>query len=132
MKALELQKLTVESLEDMKGKDIVVLDVSDRTTVTDWMIVVTGTSQRHVKSLANEVVEKSKEAGVRPLGMEGETDGNWILVDLGDVLAHVMTEDSREFYALEKLWGVADPEENGNKETTDTADMAIKDGQAAV
>ncbi len=132
MKALELQKLTVESLEDMKGKDIVVLDVSDRTTVTDWMIVVTGTSQRHVKSLANEVVEKSKEAGVRPLGMEGETDGNWILVDLGDVLAHVMTEDSREFYALEKLWGVADPEENGNKETTDTADMSIKDGQAAV
>ncbi len=132
MKALELQKLTVESLEDMKGTDIVVLDVSDRTTVTDWMIVVTGTSQRHVKSLANEVVEKSKEAGVRPLGMEGETDGNWILVDLGDVLAHVMTEDSREFYALEKLWGVADPEENGNKETTYTADMAIKDGQAAV
>lgn len=132
MKALELQKLTVESLEDMKGKDIVVLDVSDRTTVTDWMIVVTGTSQRHVKSLANEVVEKSKQAGVRPLGMEGETDGNWILVDLGDVLAHVMTEDSREFYALEKLWGVADPEENENKETTDTAEMSIPDDQAAV
>ena len=111
MKALELQKLTVESLEDLKGKDIVVLDVSDRTTVTDYMIVVTGTSQRHVKSLANEVVENSKRAGVRPLGMEGETDGNWILVDLGDVLAHVMTEDSREFYALEKLWSVVEPAE---------------------
>ncbi len=111
MNADKLQKLTVASLEDLKGRDIVVLDVSDRTTVTDWMIVVTGTSQRHVKSLANEVVEKSKEAGVRPLGMEGEGDGNWILVDLGDVLAHVMTEDSREFYALEKLWGVASPEE---------------------
>ncbi len=110
MNAEKLQKLTVASLEDLKGRDIVVLDVSDRTTVTDWMIVVTGTSQRHVKSLANEVVEKSKEAGVRPLGMEGEGDGNWILVDLGDVLAHVMTEDSREFYALEKLWGVASPE----------------------
>jgi len=88
MNADKLQKLTVASLEDLKGRDIVVLDVSDRTTVTDWMIVVTGTSQRHVKSLANEVVEKSKEAGVRPLGMEGEGDGNWILVDLGDVLAH--------------------------------------------
>ena len=63
MKALDLQKLTVNSLEDLKGQDIVVLDVTDRTTVTDWMIVVTGTSARHVKSLANEVVEKSKEAG---------------------------------------------------------------------
>ena len=111
MKALELQKLTVESLEDLKGKDIVVLDVSDRTTVTDYMIVVTGTSQRHVKSLANELVENSKRAGVRPLGMEGESDGNWILVDLGDVLAHVMTEESREFYALEKLWSMVDPAE---------------------
>lgn len=124
MNALELQKLTVESLEDMKGKDVVVLDVSDRTTVTDWMIVVTGTSQRHVKSLANEVVEKSKEAGVRPLGMEGESDGNWILVDLGDVLAHVMTEDSREFYALEKLWGVADPEEEQAQASVTQDDQA--------
>lgn len=112
----KLQELTVASLEDLKGRDIVVLDVSDRTTVTDWMIVVTGTSQRHVKSLANEVVEKSKEAGVRPMGMEGETDGNWILVDLGDVLAHVMTEESREFYALEKLWGVLSPEEKAEAE----------------
>ena len=91
MNGLELQKLTVNSLEDLKGQDIVVLDVSDRTAVTDCMVVVTGTSQRHVKSLANEVIEKSKEAGVRPLGIEGEDEGNWILVDLGDVIAHVMT-----------------------------------------
>ena len=118
MNAEKLQELTVASLEDLKGRDIVVLDVSDRTTVTDWMIVVSGTSQRHVKSLANEVVEKSKQAGVRPLGMEGEGDGNWILVDLGDVLAHVMTEESREFYALEKLWGVESPAE---KEQDDQA-----------
>ena len=122
MTADKLQKLTVASLEDMKGRDIVVLDVSDRTTVTDWMIVVTGTSARHVKSLASEVVEKSKEAGVRPLGMEGEDgDGNWILVDLGDVLAHVMTADSREFYALEKLWGDASPEEQEEKAQDDQA-----------
>ncbi len=112
MNALDLQKLTVESLEEMKGQDITVLDVSDRTSVTDWMIVVTGTSARHVKSLANEVVEKSKQAGVRPLGVEGESDGNWILVDLGDVLAHVMTKDSREFYALEKLWDVTSSEDD--------------------
>ena len=106
MNAQELQTLTVTSLEDLKGQDIVVLDVADRTTVTDCMVVVTGTSQRHVKSLANELIEKSKEAGNRPLGIEGESDGNWILVDLGDVIAHVMTRDSREFYALEKLWGM--------------------------
>lgn len=110
MNALELQQLTVNSLEDLKGQDITVLDVTDRTTVTDWMIVVTGTSARHVKSLASEVVEKSKEAGVKPLGVEGESDGNWILVDLGDVLAHVMTRESRDFYALEKLWGIASAE----------------------
>ncbi len=119
MNALDLQKLTVNSLEDLKGQDIVVLDVADRTSVTDWMVVVTGTSARHVKSLASEVVEKSKEAGVRPLGMEGEEDGNWILVDLGDVLAHVMTRESRDFYALEKLWGIADPEELADSENQD-------------
>jgi len=106
MKSLELQKLTVQSLEDMKGQEITVLDVSERTTVTDWMIVVTGTSQRHVKSMANEVIEKSKEAGVRPLGTEGESEGSWVLVDLGDVLAHIMTKESRDFYALEKLWSM--------------------------
>ncbi len=119
MNALDLQKLTVNSLEDLKGQDIVVLDVADRTSVTDWMVVVTGTSARHVKSLASEVVEKSKEAGVRPLGLEGEEDGNWILVDLGDVLAHVMTRESRDFYALEKLWGIADPEELADSENQD-------------
>lgn len=115
MNALELQQLTVHSLEELKGQDIVVLDVADRTTVTDCMVVVTGTSQRHVKSLANEVVEKSKEAGNRPLGIEGETEGNWILVDLGDVIAHVMTKDSREFYALEKLWGMASSDDQDDK-----------------
>jgi len=118
MKSLELQKLIVQSLEDMKGQEITVLDVSERTTVTDWMIVVTGTSQRHVKSMANEVIGKSKEAGVRPLGAEGESEGSWVLVDLGDVLAHIMTRESRDFYALEKLW------------TMDTSEN--EDDQAAV
>ena len=112
MNAQELQTLTVNSLEDLKGQDIVVLDVADRTTVTDCMVVVIGTSQRHVKSLANELIEKSKEAGNRPLGIEGETDGNWILVDLGDVIAHVMTRDSRDFYALEKLRGMKASDED--------------------
>ena len=106
MNSSDLQQLAFKAVDEMKGADIVVLDVADRTSVTDWMIVVTGTSARHVKSLANEVIEKSKEAGVRPLGTEGETDGNWILVDLGDVIVHVMTRESRDFYALEKLWGM--------------------------
>ena len=106
MNSSDLQQLAFKAVDEMKGADIVVLDVAERTSVTDWMIVVTGTSARHVKSLANEVIEKSKEAGVRPLGTEGETDGNWILVDLGDVIVHVMTRESRDFYALEKLWGM--------------------------
>jgi len=112
MKSIELQKLTVQSLEDMKGQEITVLDVSERTTVTDWMIVVTGTSQRHVKSMANEVIQNSKNAGVRPLGAEGESEGSWVLVDLGDVLAHIMTKESRDFYALEKLWSMDTNEED--------------------
>jgi len=90
----------------MKAVDLVSLDVGEKSSFADWMVIVTGTSQRHVKSLANEVVEKSKQAGARPLGTEGESDGNWILVDLGDVLVHVMTREAREFYELEKLWQV--------------------------
>ncbi len=124
MNTLDLQKLTINSLEDLKGQDIVALDVADRTSVTDWMIVVTGTSARHVKSLANEVVEKSKEAGVRPLGVEGEEDGNWILVDLGDVLTHVMTRESRDFYALEKLWAVEESAEEPASEGEGQGDQA--------
>ena len=104
MTPLELKTLTCDALDDLKGVDVIAIDVEDRTTVTDWIIVVGGTSQRHVKSLANSVVEKCKENGVRPLGSEGEQEGDWILVDLGDVIVHVMTRESRDFYALEKLW----------------------------
>lgn len=124
MNSSDLQQLAHNAVDEMKGADIVVLDVAERTSVTDWMIVVTGTSARHVKSMANEVIEKSKEAGVRPIGTEGETDGNWILVDLGDVIVHVMTRESRDFYALEKLWGMV-ASERGEAET-DT----IPDSQA--
>ncbi|MEM7258630.1 MAG: ribosome silencing factor [Pseudomonadota bacterium] len=104
MTPTELKTLAETALDDMKGVDIQVIDVSDKTTVTDWMIVAGGTSQRHVKSLANEVIRQSKEKEVRPLGTEGETEGDWILVDLGDVIVHVMTRETRDFYSLEKLW----------------------------
>jgi len=89
MTPTELKTLAETSLDDMKAVEVTVIDVADRTTVTDWMIVAGGTSQRHVKSLANEVITKSKENGVRPVGIEGESEGDWILVDLGDVIVHV-------------------------------------------
>ena len=127
MKSADLKELAHTALDEMKGADIVVLDVAERTSVTDWMIVVTGTSQRHVKSLANEVIEKSKEAGNRPIGAEGETDGNWILVDLGDVVVHVMTRESRDFYALEKLWGMV-ASGRGEKDGEGEADSGIDSG----
>ena len=125
----DLQQLAFKAVDEMKGADIVVLDVADRTSVTDWMIVVTGTSARHVKSLANEVIEKSKEAGVRPLGTEGETDGNWILVDLGDVIVHVMTRESRDFYALEKLWGMV-ASERGETDADSVHEVQTDQAQA--
>lgn len=129
MNSSDLQQLAFKAVDEMKGADIVVLDVAERTSVTDWMIVVTGTSARHVKSLANEVIEKSKEAGVRPLGTEGETDGNWILVDLGDVIVHVMTRESRDFYALEKLWGMV-ASERGETDADSVHEVQTDQAQA--
>ncbi|OED43859.1 ribosome silencing factor [Chromatiales bacterium (ex Bugula neritina AB1)] len=123
MTPAELQQLSIAALEDLKGVDVLSIDVSDRTTVTDWMVVATGTSQRHVKSLANEVSEKAKAAGVRPLGVEGDGDADWVLVDLGDVIVHIMTRESRDFYSLEKLWSVTAAERE-NDDTTPTDDAA--------
>ncbi len=113
MNAEQLLAVATTALEEMKGVDIVAMDVRDKTSVTDYMLVATGTSNRHVKSLAEEVVEKSKEAGVRPLGSEGQEQGDWVLVDLGDVVAHLMTQEKRDFYNLEKLWSV-EPQRDGD------------------
>lgn len=106
MKIEELKKLAITALEDMKAEDILVLDVKDKTTVTDWIIVASGTSSRHVKSIANSVQSSAKEAGAAPLGCEGQEDGEWVLVDLGDVIVHVMQKQARAFYDLESLWSV--------------------------
>lgn len=100
-----VKKLAVEALEDLKGQDIVEIDVREKSTVTDYMVLATGTSNRHVKALVNSVHEKVKENGLQPLGNEGAGVSDWCLLDLGDVVVHVMTEAARGFYDLERLWG---------------------------
>lgn len=111
MNAEQLSKIVVDALEDMKGVDIKILDVHEKSDVTDIMVIVAGNSTRQVKSLANNVVEKVKAAGQQPLGIEGEQDSSWMLVDLGDVVVHVMLPETRDFYNLEKLWGEDAPQE---------------------
>lgn len=107
MNSEQLSELVVDALDELKGKDIVRLDVRNLTTVTDYMVVASGTSNRHVKALAEAVAEKSKAAGHRPIGIEGEEGSEWILLDLGDTLVHVMLPRVREFYNLEKLWSLS-------------------------
>jgi len=102
----ELKQLVINALEDLKAERIVELDVRDKTDVTDYIIVASGNSSRHVKSIANNVATEAKKAGHPPLGVEGETDGEWMLVDLADVVVHVMQPQIREFYDLESLWQV--------------------------
>ncbi len=96
------------ALEEMKAKDTVEIDVRGKTSIADYLVVVSGTSTRHVKSVADEVVRFAKKCGVMPLGVEGEREAEWVLVDLGDVIVHVMLPRVREFYALERLWTVGD------------------------
>jgi len=104
MQTDQLINLVQEALDDMKAHDVVVLDVTGKSSVTDYMLVASGTSKRHVVSVAQEVIDKVKEAGLRPVGVEGETVGDWVLVDLGDVIVHVMMPDARSFYDIERLW----------------------------
>ncbi|VAW81334.1 Ribosomal silencing factor RsfA [hydrothermal vent metagenome] len=108
MQTEELKNLAIQALEDLKGVDIAEFDVRDMTSITDTMLIASGTSDRHVKSLADAVVIACKKSGATPLGVEGEREGEWVLVDLGDVVVHVMQPRIREFYALEKLWVVTE------------------------
>ena len=107
MNSEALTDLVVDALDDVKAQDIVRLDVRDMTTVTDYMVVASGTSNRHVKALVDKVAERAKEAGHRPIGIEGEEGGEWVLLDLQDALVHVMLPKVREFYNLEKLWSIS-------------------------
>ncbi len=104
MKAEALRDHLIAVIEDRKGRDVTTLDVRKLTDVTDFMIIVSGTSGRHVKALVDYVVDAAKRAGLRPLGIEGRETNEWVLIDLGDVLVHVMQVQVREFYDLERLW----------------------------
>lgn len=116
MNSEKLSKLVVAALDDVKANDVVLLDVRNMTSVTDYMVVASGTSSRHVKALIENVAEKAREAGHRPIGIEGEEGGEWVLLDLQDTLVHVMLPKVREFYNLEKLWSLG---ESGDLAATD-------------
>jgi ribosome-associated protein len=103
-----LRKSVIDALEELKAKDVREIDVRGKTSIADLLVIASGTSARHVKSIADEVSKYAKKAGVMPLGVEGEVEGEWVLVDLGDVIVHVMLPRIREFYGLERLWTVGD------------------------
>jgi ribosome-associated protein len=111
MQTKELLKMVESVLDERKGQNITILDVIGKTSVTDYMVLATSTSERHAKALSDYVVEKVKENGFMPLGVEGQQGSDWVLVDLGDVILHIMTAQAREFYQLEKLWSVDRAEE---------------------
>src|ERR1700676_1716443 len=99
-----LQAVVIDALADMKALEVKVLDVRGLTDIADFMVIASGTSDRHVRSVAQRVVEKTKEAGFRPHGVEGQQDSDWVLIDLNEMIVHVMLPRVREFYGLEKLW----------------------------
>lgn len=108
MTAKELASAIATELTDKKGLDIRVLDLSDLRSFTDYFVIATATSDRHAKTLSDAVVARARQAGERPLGLEGQNTGRWVLIDLGEVVAHVFQADTREFYGLERLWGDAE------------------------
>ncbi|HEY9198926.1 MAG TPA: ribosome silencing factor [Gammaproteobacteria bacterium] len=112
-----LKDWVIAALEDLKAQDIQVLDVRGMTSITDLMIVASGTSDRHIKALADNVVEAVKKHGIMPIGVEGETSREWVLVDLGDVILHVMHPQTRAFYNLEKLWTVGEEQALANRQS---------------
>lgn len=114
-----LLKQVHSALEEIKARDTVEIDVRGKTSVCDFMIVTSGTSTRHVKSIADEVVRYAKKLDLQPLGVEGEQEAEWVLVDLGDVVVHVMLPRVREFYALERLWTVGDQPPDTETESED-------------
>ncbi|PHM37975.1 hypothetical protein Xmau_03657 [Xenorhabdus mauleonii] len=104
MQGTELQQFVIDKLEDSKAQDIVSIDVRGKSSITDCMVICTGTSNRHLMSVADNLVDDCRQVGIMPLGVEGQGISDWIVVDLGEIMVHVMQEDSRRMYELEKLW----------------------------
>ncbi|WP_077338120.1 ribosome silencing factor [Pseudocolwellia agarivorans] len=104
MENTALKAFVIEKLEDMKGRDITVLDISKKSSFADYMIVCSGNSNRHVKSIAQSVAMECRAEGLEPLGIEGNDVGEWSLVDLGEIIVHVMTDPTRDLYQIEQLW----------------------------
>lgn len=99
-----IQKIIILALEDIKAFDIISIDVKKLTSVADFMIIASASSSRQTKALARNVVEKIKEIGIEVIGVEGDQEGDWVLVDVGDIIVHIMTPPTRAYYNLEELW----------------------------
>ncbi len=111
MSAADRAQQVAQALADTGGLDVCVLDLVAEAAFTDFFVIATGTSDRHVQTLSEEAVEVAHQAGEKPLGVEGTESRRWVLVDLGDVVVHVFREEAREFYGLERLWGDEEPAE---------------------
>lgn len=109
----QIRDLAIAALEDIKAVDIHVIDMREGSSFTDCMIIASGNTDRQVRALAQNLIRSAKEAGIQPLGIEGEQQGEWVLVDLGDVVVHIMQPAVREFYNIEKLWGESSPANAG-------------------
>lgn len=108
MNIVKLQRIILEVLEEHKAKDIINLDVRKLTTITDHMIICTGSSKRHVQTIVDYVITRIKAEGIKPIGIEGKEYGEWALIDLGEIVVHAMVPQVREFYSLEKLWSTTE------------------------
>jgi ribosome-associated protein len=117
MKSVQLKDKIIAALEDVKGRQIVALDVRELTDMTDYMVIASGSSNRQVKALAENVIDEMRQQGLRPIGSEGEAAADWILLDFADVVVHIMLPEARTFYDLERLWsdgGMQAPEQLGD------------------
>lgn len=120
----KLSKLVVDALDDMKGQSIKCINVSKLTSITDYMVIVTGTSNTHLKAMSDSVVKKVKEAEIEVVGVEGRLQSEWILVDIGDVVVHLMMTPVRALYNLEELWNFESGKNTQTDENSEIVEVA--------
>ena len=104
MQQEQLKQFIIDKIDDLKARDLIELDVTGKSSITDTMLICSGNSKRHVISIADNIVSSAKQEGTQPLSVEGQDIGEWVLVDFGEIIVHVMQDDTRDFYQLEKLW----------------------------